>query len=87
MSDEIPTTDNCEPALLAATWTTWDGRPVRADERVYTPHKAIRRVADHLIDHLAEVEARLAANPTVPDCWHASMITTEAFPCAQQSRR
>ncbi|MFI9848653.1 hypothetical protein ACIHFD_67460 [Nonomuraea sp. NPDC051941] len=89
MSGEIPTTDNREPALvvtsmidhvldLAATWTAWDGRPVRADERVYTPHKAIRRVTDHLIDHLAEVEARLAGNPTIPDRWHASASTTPA---------
>ncbi|MGP3914714.1 hypothetical protein [Nonomuraea sp. 10N515B] len=89
MSGEIPTTDNREPALvvtlmidhvldLAATWTTWDGRPVCVDERVYTPHKAVRRVTDHLIDHLAEVEARLAGNPTIPDRWHASASTTPA---------
>lgn len=89
MSDEIPMTDDREPALvvtsmidhvldLAATWTRWDGRPVRVDERVYTPHKAIRRVTDHLIDHLAEVEARLAGNPTIPDRWHASASTTPA---------
>jgi hypothetical protein len=89
MSDEIPMTDDREPALvvtsmidhvldLAATWTLWDGRPVRVDERVYTPHKAIRRVADHLVDHLAELEARLAGEEPQPDHWHASMVTTEA---------
>ncbi|MEU9022985.1 hypothetical protein [Actinomadura sp. NPDC048394] len=89
MSDEVPTTDDREPALvvtsmidhvldLAATWTNWDGRPMRADERLYTPHKAIRRVTDHLIDHLAEVEARLAGSPTIPDRWHASASTTPA---------
>src|SRR5436305_4914655 len=44
---------------LAATWTAWDGKPSHVDDRVYTPHKAIRRVADHLVDHLAELEARL----------------------------
>lgn len=89
MSDEVPTTDDREPALavtsmidhvldLAATWTTWDGRPMHTDGRVYTPHKAIRRVADHLIDHLAEVEARLAGSPTIPDHWHASASMTPA---------
>ncbi|AIV33559.1 MULTISPECIES: hypothetical protein [unclassified Streptomyces] len=63
---------------LAATWTRWDGRPAHVDGRVYTPHKAIRRVADHMIDHLAELEARLAGQATQPDHWHASAVTTDA---------
>jgi hypothetical protein len=63
---------------LAATWTAWDGRPAHVDDRLYTPHKAIRRVADHLIDHLAELEARLAGETPQPDHWHASATTTEA---------
>ncbi|MFG1941891.1 hypothetical protein [Nonomuraea sp. NPDC048826] len=86
MSDGTPTTDGREPALvvtsmidhvlaLAATWTSWDGRPAHVDDRVYTPHKAIRRVADHLIDHLAEMEARLAGHAPIPDHWHASGST------------
>ena len=62
----------------AATWTAWDGVPRPIDDRVYTPHKAIRRVADHLIDHLAEIEARVAGVPTIPDQWHASASTTPA---------
>ena len=88
MSDE-PETDDRHPADVvrrlitevlarAATWTTWDGVPRPIDDRVYTPHKAIRRVADHLIDHLAEIEARLAGAPTIPDHWHASAVTTPA---------
>ncbi|MEU0225774.1 hypothetical protein ABZ177_15645 [Streptomyces sp. NPDC006284] len=63
---------------LAATWTGWDGRPTQVDGRVYTPHKAIRRVADHMVDHLAELVARSAGEETQPDHWHASLITTEA---------
>jgi hypothetical protein len=89
MADDVPVTDDRDPAQvltamtdhvlrLAATWTAWDGRPSRADERIYTPHKAIRRVADHLIDHLAELEARLAGHEAIPDRWHASTITTPA---------
>ncbi|MFJ3669017.1 hypothetical protein ACIPSE_21460 [Streptomyces sp. NPDC090106] len=53
-----------------------------ADGRAYTPHKAIRRVADHLVDHLvdhpAEPEARLAGDDPRPDHRHASAVTTEA---------
>jgi hypothetical protein len=62
----------------AATWTSWDGVPCPVDDRVYTPHKAIRRVADHIVDHLAEIEARVAGVPTIPDHWHASATTTPA---------
>ncbi|MGW8062544.1 hypothetical protein ACVV2G_09760 [Streptomyces ziwulingensis] len=63
---------------LAATWPGRDGRPVHADGRVHTPHKAIRRTADHVTDHLAELEARLAGQRTQPDHWHASAVTTAA---------
>lgn len=89
MADERPVTDDRHPAdvvtgmvdhvlALVDTWTTWDRTPRGVDDRVYTPHKAVRRVADHLIDHLAEIEARLAGVPTVPDRWHASAMTTDA---------
>ncbi|NUT33649.1 MAG: hypothetical protein HOV79_11305 [Hamadaea sp.] len=89
MPDTAPTTDDRAPSLvvtelvdhvlaLAATWPSWDGTPRRSGDRIYTPHKAIRRVADHLIDHLAEVEARLAGTEPQKDAWHASAITTAA---------
>jgi len=65
---------------LAQTWLAWDGRPCVSDdgERVYTPHKAVRRIADHVIDHLAEAEALLAGVETIPDGWHASLATFES---------
>ena len=89
MADARPPTDDRDPAdvvtgmvdhvlALVDSWPAWDGAPRAVDDRVYTPHKAVRRVADHLVDHLAEIEARLAGVPTVPDHWHASAITTEA---------
>ena len=65
---------------LVDTWIHWDGRPHVSEDgdRIYTPAKAVRRIADHLIDHLAEVEAVLAGAETQPDAWHASLVTTEA---------
>ena len=57
------------------------GRPTLVTdngERIYTPHKAVRRIADHVIDHLAEVEALLAGVETIPDGWHASLVTFES---------
>ncbi|MFD0688192.1 hypothetical protein [Actinomadura fibrosa] len=89
MDDEVPATDERDPAAvvtgmidhvltLAETWTAWGGRPLPADDRIYTPHKAVRRVADHLVDHLAEIEARLSGREPLADHWHASMVTTPA---------
>ena len=88
MSD-VPETDNRHPAdvvrslisrslILAETWTAWDGRVLAVDDRVYTPHKAIRRLADHLLDHLAEIEARVAGVKPLADEWHGSFSTTPA---------
>jgi hypothetical protein len=85
----VPMTDDRHPAdvvtsmvyrvlEMAQTWTSWDGEPQAVEGRVYSPHQAIRRVADHLIDHLAQIEARIAGLPTIPDRWHASTMTTPA---------
>ena len=64
---------------LVATWPAWDGQPLTSDDgRTFTPHKAVRRIADHIVDHLAEVEALLAGVPTQPDEWHASALTAAA---------
>jgi hypothetical protein len=63
---------------IASTWYAWDGRPVATEENVWTPHKALRRVQDHLLDHLAEVEALLAGAPTIPDTWYGRTVTIDA---------
>jgi hypothetical protein len=62
---------------LARTWLAWDGTPRVAEDgdRLYTPNKAIRRHTDHMIDHLAEIEALLAGQETEPDRWHGSTVT------------
>lgn len=87
--DEHPRTDDRDPAglipaavdaVLAAAepWLGWAGRPVFREGNAWTPHKALRRVTDHLIDHLAEIECRLAGQPTLPDRWHGRRVTTDA---------
>ncbi len=92
MTDPAPDIDDRHPADVvtamvdyvldpAETWPRWDLQPIEVPvegepPRVYTPHKAVRRVADHLLDHLAEIEARLAGRPTEPDRWHGSSVTT-----------
>ena len=63
---------------IAETWLGWDGRPIYADGNAWTPHKALRRVGDHLLDHLAEIEVRLAGQPTFPDQWHGRLVTLDA---------
>jgi hypothetical protein len=89
MSDDRPKIDDRNPAdavsemvervlELAETWIDWDGHPRTVDDRIYTPHKAIRRVADHMIDHLAQLEAHLAGRTPIPDLWQGSSITTPA---------
>jgi hypothetical protein len=94
VSDPAPEVDERHPADvvtsmvehvldLASTWPAWNGIPFVTEvegeaPRTYAPHKAIRRVADHLLDHLAEIEARIAGRQTEPDAWHASAITSAA---------
>ena len=63
---------------VAETWLGWNGNAVHAEGNAWTPHKALRRVADHLLDHLAEIECRRAGQPTKPDEWHGRMVTTDA---------
>ncbi|MFG2044723.1 hypothetical protein [Dactylosporangium sp. NPDC048998] len=63
---------------IADGWLGWDGRPVAFDGNAWTPHKALRRVTDHLIDHLAEIECRLAGLSPLPDAWHGRTVTTHA---------
>jgi hypothetical protein len=74
--------DGVEKSLdIAATWLSWDGKPIResidgvGDE--WTPLKALRRINDHLVDHLHEVEALLAGAEPIPDEWHGRRVTLD----------
>jgi hypothetical protein len=75
--------DSVEACLeIAATWHAWDGRPVArtvdGKPNTWTPAKALRRITDHLIDHLQQVEALLAGVPSIPDTWHGRFVTLDA---------
>jgi hypothetical protein len=75
--------DSVEHCLdLAATWSAWDGQPVvrgpDGEADTWTPHKAQRRIADHLLDHLHEVEALLAGAEPMPGEWHGRTVTLTA---------
>jgi hypothetical protein len=67
---------------IAMTWHAWDGRPIAGTvdgkPNVWTPAKALRRITDHLIDHLHEVEALLAGAEPVPDEWHGRLVTLDS---------
>jgi hypothetical protein len=84
MTDRNPAllvAEGVEKALdMAATWPSWDGLPIRDGELEgtggeWTPVKALRRINDHLIDHLHEVEALLAGADPVPDEWQGRFVT------------
>ncbi len=74
---------------LTRTWLAWDGQPRRSEDgdRLYTPNKVIRRYADYLIDHLAEIEALLAGAETEPDHWHGSLVTFASLRVTARSGR
>ena len=68
---------------LARTWHAWDGRPIARTmddglPNTWTPHKALRRITDHLVDHLHQVEALLAGADPLPDEWLGRAVTVDA---------
>ena len=69
----IPRLPNGQPNLSAPTPRTVDGKP-----NTWTPAKALRRITDHLIDHLHQVEALLAGAPAIPDTWHGRFVTLDS---------
>ena len=84
-----PATDDRDPAMLipvaveevlqlASTWLAWDGAPRFSDGNCWTPHKALRRVTDHLLDHLAQIDALLFDAPGIPDTWLGRQVTLDS---------
>src|SRR6202167_6509759 len=68
---------------VAPTCHAGDGRPIAREmddgaPNTWTPHKALRRIADHLVDHLHQVEALLAGATRLPDEWLGRTVTLDA---------
>jgi hypothetical protein len=83
----VITPDDREAAMRAAldacfataeTWLGWSGQPRVGMGSVWTPHKVLRRITDHFIDHLAQVEALVAGLPASEITWQGRMTTFDS---------
>lgn len=76
-----------EVLRLAGTWLAWDGSPRYGDGNVWTPHKALLRVGDDLLDHLAATNANADFVFTEWDrCTRADDIDRQLEPYTQDAR-
>jgi hypothetical protein len=65
-----------EDALARAeAWIGWNGAGRMSLGSAWTPHKIMRRISDHLVDHLCQLEARVASMEPVPDTWRGRSVT------------
>ncbi len=68
-----------EQALAQAeAWIGWSNGAVRSLGNAWTPQKALRRITDHLIDHLCQIETRAAREMAVPDLWRGRSVTLDS---------
>jgi len=65
----------------AQTWIGWESGAAMSLGSAWTPHKALRRIADHLIDHLCQIESRVTQEVPCPDPWRGRSITLETDWC------
>src|ERR1041385_4873862 len=68
--------DHCLGQALG--WLGWTNEIAVAEHRVWTPHKSMRRIADHLIDHTWQIECLVSGAPIIEDTWHGSFVTMES---------
>src|SRR6059058_3434662 len=76
--DELVVEATEDALARAATWIGWDSGAVMSLGNAWTPHKALRRITDHLVDHLCQVEARSAGVTPVPDPWRGRAVTLDS---------
>jgi len=84
--DEIVLKAGEDALAYAETWIGWSGAAVMSFGNAWTPHKALRRITDHFIDHLCQIEARVARVRPVPDEWRGRSVTlsTDWAPFSEQ---
>ena len=75
--DELVLLATEEALARAETWIGWDSGAVLSHGTAWTPHKALRRIADHLVDHLCQIEARANSELAVTDEWHGRHVTLD----------
>jgi len=59
----------------AERWIGWNGTAAFSLGNAWTPHKALRRITDHLVDHLDQIECRVAGVAPVADEWRGRGTT------------
>jgi hypothetical protein len=65
-----------EDALaVAEKWVGWNGGAQFSLGNAWTPHKALRRITDHLVDHLNQIVCRTSGIAPVPDLWRGRSTT------------
>jgi hypothetical protein len=62
----------------AETWLGWNGQTQVGLGSVWTPNKVLRRVADHFVDHLAQIEALLAGVQAPEIHWLGRAVTLDS---------
>jgi hypothetical protein len=68
-----------EDALsVAESWIGWNGIASLSAGSAWTPHKALRRITDHMVDHLTQIECRAAGETPPMDAWRGRAVTMES---------
>ncbi|SRR5260370_672411 len=63
---------------VAGSWLGWNGVATIWGDSTWTPQKSLRRITDHFIDHLAQIECRIAGVEALPDNWNGRRVTVDS---------
>ena len=76
--DELVLQATEDALAVAESWIGWNSKATMSLGSAWTPHKAVRRISDHLIDHLCQLEARHTGEEPVPDQWRGRAVTLDS---------